>query len=189
MSGLEESRHTGSQRARIVAGVAVHEQLVWRTSRAPLMVTVVLEPSFDCPCAVASSVKPFSLAFVRTSPLLRLGRLYVVVTALFEVPVTTTVVGPLMDGPVYLSVTAIAPPVHPLVVVGGGVAHAVLETHSEQIGQPGQVAWPVAVICLEVPGTSQVAVALLHESLWGQVNRFPGLVTVCPARSVATVIG
>ena len=75
LSGLDESRHTGSQRARFVSGVAVQEQLVWRTSRAPLMVMLVLEPSFDCPCAVASREKPFSLAFVRTSPLLRLGRL------------------------------------------------------------------------------------------------------------------
>src|SRR4029077_21076967 len=106
-------------------------------------------------------------------------RLYV--TDAPDDPVMVTVVGPLMDVPVYSRVRATAPPVHPLVVVGGVTAHAVLETHRLHGGQPGQVAWPVAVICLEVPGTSQVTVALLHESLWGQVNRFPGLVTVCPA--------
>src|SRR2546426_6418615 len=76
LSGLEESRQTGSQTTRFVSGVAVHEQLVWRTSSTPLMVTFVLEPSFDCPCAVASRVKPFSLALVRMSPVWRpFGRL------------------------------------------------------------------------------------------------------------------
>src|SRR5207247_7603200 len=68
LSGLEESRHAGLQSARFVSGVARHEQLVWRISESPLMVTVVLEPSFDCPCAVASMVQSFSLACVRMSP-------------------------------------------------------------------------------------------------------------------------
>src|SRR5437870_3194469 len=98
----------------------------------------------------------------------------------------TTVVGPLIVGPVYLSVIATAPPVQPLVVGGGATTHAVLATHSEQLGQPGQVAEPDAVICRvgDVPGMSQVTDALLHESLVGQDARFPGFVTVCPGLNV-----
>src|SRR5438132_637430 len=103
----------------------------------------------------------------------------------------TTVVGPLIEGPVYLSVIATAPPVQPLVVGGGATTHAVLETQSEQMGQPGQVAEPVAVICCvgEVPGMSQVTDALLHESFVGQDARLPGFVTVCPGVSVPMVMG
>ena len=59
--------------------LALHEQLVWRTSYELSIVTVVCAPSFDAPCAVASMVKPFSEAIVRMSPLLRKGRLYATV--------------------------------------------------------------------------------------------------------------
>src|SRR6185369_2261909 len=40
LSGLDESRQIGSHGTRFVSGVAVHEQLVWKTSRAPLIVTI-----------------------------------------------------------------------------------------------------------------------------------------------------
>src|SRR5262249_24295866 len=75
LSGLEASRHSGSQGTRFVSGVAVHEQLVWSTSRTPLVVMFVLEPSAAPPGAVASMLQPFSLALVRMSPAWRLGRL------------------------------------------------------------------------------------------------------------------
>src|ERR1043166_7490425 len=39
LSGLEESRQIGLQGTRFVSGVAVQEQLVWKTSSAPLIVT------------------------------------------------------------------------------------------------------------------------------------------------------
>src|SRR5437870_808471 len=64
LSGLDASKHIGSQSARFVEGFNRHEQLVWRISDTPLMVAVVVDPSRDCPCAVASMVKPFSLAVV-----------------------------------------------------------------------------------------------------------------------------
>src|SRR5438552_6168310 len=130
LSGLDESRHIGSQSARFVSGVALHEQLVWRTSETPLMVTVVLEPRLDFPCAVASMLKPFSLALVRTSPGLRLGRLYVADVP--DDPVMVTVVAPLIGCPVYFSVSAIAPPVQPALGGGAAAAHAVFLTSSEQ---------------------------------------------------------
>src|SRR5437773_1186811 len=129
LSGLDESRHIGSQTARFVSGVALHEQLVWRTSTTPLMVTVVLAPRLF-PCAVASMVNPFSLACERTSPLVRLGRSYV--TEAPDDPVTVTVVAPLIVAPVYFNVSAIAPPVQPAAGGGAGAAHAVFSTSSEQ---------------------------------------------------------
>src|SRR5438445_77249 len=79
LSGLEASRQSGLQTFKLVSGLALHEQLVWRISYELSIVTVVCAPSFDAPCAVASMVKPFSEAIVRMSPLLRKGRLYATV--------------------------------------------------------------------------------------------------------------
>ena len=72
LSGLRLSRHIGLHTWRFVSGVSRHEQLVCSTSRTPLMVTLVVAPSRLCPCAVASMLKPFSAADVRTSPGFRL---------------------------------------------------------------------------------------------------------------------
>src|SRR5206468_6632579 len=56
------------------------------------------------------------------------------VTEARDAPVTVTVVGPLIDAPVYLSVSAIAPPVHPAPGGAAAATHAVFSTASEQIG-------------------------------------------------------
>src|ERR1051325_2584372 len=119
LSGLDESRQSGLQTFRLVSGVDLQEQLVCSTSYTPLMVTLVVVPRFDFPCAVASMVKPFSLAIDKTSPSCRKGRLYVTVAPLD--PAMITVAGPLMSLPVYSILIAMAAPVQLLVLGGVGV--------------------------------------------------------------------
>src|SRR5439155_11658668 len=77
LSGLDASRQTGSQSARFVSGVALQEQLVCRISETPLRVTFVVAPGLVFTCAVAAMVKRFSLALMRTSPVLGVGGLCV----------------------------------------------------------------------------------------------------------------
>src|SRR5881396_2648499 len=104
-----------------------------------------------------------------------------------------TVVGPLIDGPVYLSVSAIAPPVHP--GPGGATAatHAVFSTASLQMGT-SQVSFAFALSFFALPCPSceplmsHVTVAVLQESF---VRSFavPVAVAMLPCPRLAIVLG
>src|SRR5439155_937812 len=98
-----------------------------------------------------------------------------------------TVVGPLIDGPVYLSVSAIAPPVHP--GPGGATAatHAVFSTASLQMGT-SQVSFAFALSFFALPCPSceplmsHVTMVVLQESF---VRSFTVPVTGSLASSVS----
>src|SRR5207245_10956795 len=104
-----------------------------------------------------------------------------------------TVVGPLTDAPVYLSVSAIAPPVAPAPGGAAAATHAVFSTARSQMGtSQGSFAFALSFFALPCPSCeplmSHVTMAVLQESF---VRSFtvPVAVAMLPCPRLAIVLG
>src|SRR5207245_11287908 len=114
-------------------------------------------------------------------------------TAARDYPLTVTVIGTLRDAPVYSSVTAIAPPVHPAPGGAAAATHAVFSTARSHMGA-SQVSFAFALSFFALPCPSceplmsHVTMAVLQESF---VRSFavPVTVAMLPCPRLAIVLG